>query len=609
MKKKIICILTVALFTLCIAGFAACRDGGNSKISTLATPENVYLCHNQTTEDATEYILTWDKVENADEYEITAFGKTFTTNKNTYDFTSFCEVGKSEKYSVKAISDEKEYTDSKTRSVSEKAEKITNNLIYSVRGKTEYTASHDNVDVDGRLVFPDTYNGKLITRIAQEKFKRKLGLTSVRFPKRLTVIGEDAFSLSSLEGVIIPEGVTTIETNAFVVSENLKNVVFPTTLVVIDDSAFNGCAMENIFIPKNVKTIGMLALACENLKTVIFEEESKLNELGERAFGSCSNLEEVLLPDSLQSIGHMAFEMCYKLKTLHIPKGVTDLKSGALSNNMGIAYTVAEDNPAYKAIDGSVYSKDGTVLVQYAGGEEKTEFVVPDGVTTIGDYAFYQVKNLSSVSLPQTLTAIGDSSFAYCGITEIKLPYGLETIGEQTFLCASNLKSIVLPDSVTSFGVEAFGYIELEELILSKNIKVMKDLSLCSLNVPLLEFPEGVKLEGCVLFFAHVPQLIMPNKFTCDDHPIVSSLFETVVCDIFYKGTRAEWEALKEAGAFTDTTFSCGAIGLDGSNSQEFFPIYYYSENEPPLNEDGTAYDDNYWHYAEDGVTPVIWEK
>ena len=86
MKKKIICILTVALFTLCIAGFAACRDGGNSKISTLATPENVYLCHNQTAEDATEYILTWDKVENADEYEITAFGKTFTTNKNTYDF-------------------------------------------------------------------------------------------------------------------------------------------------------------------------------------------------------------------------------------------------------------------------------------------------------------------------------------------------------------------------------------------------------------------------------------------------------------------------------------------------------------------------------------------
>jgi len=82
-----------------------------------------------------------------------------------------------------------------------------------------------------------------------------------------------------------------------------------------------------------------------------------------------------------------------------------------------------------------------------------------------------------------------------------------------------------------------------------------------------------------------------------------------VVSDVFYKGTRAEWEALKEAGAFTDTTFSCGAIGLDGSNSQVFFPIYYYSENEPPLNEDGTAYDDNYWHYAEDGVTPVIWKK
>ena len=57
---------------------------------------------------------------------------------------------------------QKKYTDSKTRSVSGKAEKVTGNLIYTVRGVTQYTASHDNVDVEGRLVFPDTYNGKLI---------------------------------------------------------------------------------------------------------------------------------------------------------------------------------------------------------------------------------------------------------------------------------------------------------------------------------------------------------------------------------------------------------------------------------------------------------------
>ncbi|MBE7085526.1 MAG: hypothetical protein E7366_00015 [Clostridiales bacterium] len=621
MKKKIIRILTVALFTLCIAGFAACRDGGNSKISTLATPENVYLCHNQTTEDATEYILTWDKVENADEYEITAFGKTFTTKQNSYDFTSFCEVGKSEKYSVTAISETKDYHNSKKISVTEKAEEVTSSLIYTVRGVTQYTASHEKVDVEGRLVFPDTYNGKTVTKIIQDLVKDQSRLTSVRFPQHLTVIGEGTFSLSGIKSVIIPEGVTTIEMEAFCIIETLKNVVFPTTLVVIEEYAFGSCAMENILIPNNVKTIGRIAFAgCDNLKSVTFEEESKLKELGERAFSSCSNLEEITMPDSLQTIGYRAFEGCGKLKTLHIPKGVTDLKGGALFNNAFTEYTVAKDNPAYKAIDGDIYSKDGTVLVQYAVGKEGTEFVVPDGVKKIGDYAFYGTRKLLNVSLPQTLTEIGNYAFSICGITEIELPYGLETIGEAAFKDALNLTNIVLPDSVTSFGMWAFSIKQLNELVLSKNIKIVKELSLSDLKFPFLELPEGVILEAYAFSSAYIPQLILPKDFTCEGI-LSSSMFEPYIIDIMYKGTRAEWEALKEKGAFEEDMIATQLAQwveipdlskppeISGDFETYPFPIYYYSENEPPLNEDGTAYDDNYWHYAEDGVTPVIWEK
>ena len=611
MKRTIKHILTVALFTLFLTGVAACGESRTPNSSALASPENVYLSHNQTTEDMTEYVLTWDKVKNADGYEITAFGKTFTTKKNSYDLTTYCTVGKNEKITVKAVSETEGFHDSESTSVIEKVEEVTNNLVYTVRGKTEYTASHENVDVDGRLVFPDTYNGKPITKIIHESYKQKHNLTSVRFPKRLTVIGEGTFSCSSLENVIIPEGVTTIEESAFQITNKLKNVSFPSTLVVIEDLAFGTSGMESLLLPSNVKTLGYAAFAsCDNLKTVSFEKGSKLTELGEDAFSGCPNLQEVTLPDSLQTIGSFAFNGCDKLTALHIPQGIMELKDAAVFNKAITAYTVAEENPAYKAIDGNVYSKDGTELVQYAVGKEATEFIVPDEVTKIGSYAFYTEGNLLKVSLPQGLIEIGDYAFCGCGITEIDLPYGLTTIGEGVFAYyggVSNLTSIVVPDSVTSYGNEAFSTKQLSKLILSKNIKVIKKGSLNSLRIPFLELHEGIVLEERALSLAYIKQLIMPKEFACEEGILGGSLFSPYIIDILYKGTQAEWEALKEAGAFDENTFSTEAIGF-GEMKQAWFPIYFYSEEEPPLNEDGTDYAGLYWHYAEDGITPIIWK-
>ena len=621
MKRTIKHILTVALFTLFLTGVAAFGESRTPNSSALASPENVYLSHNQTTEDMTEYVLTWDKVKNADGYEITAFGKTFTTKKNSYDLTTYCTVGKNEKITVKAVSETEGFHDSENTSVIEKVEEVTNNLVYTVRGKTEYTASHENVDVDGRLVFPDAYDGKPITKIMKEPIKKQYDLTSVRFPKRLTVIGERTFSSSSLENVIIPEGVTTIEESAFQITNKLKNVAFPSTLVVIEEGAFGTSGIENLLLPSNVKTLGTCAFFnCDNLKTVSFEKGSKLTELGNEAFSCCANLEEITLPDSLQTIGAFAFEFCDKLTALHIPRGVTELKDAALFNKAFTAYTVAEENPAYKAIDGNVYSKDGTELVQYAVGKEATEFIVPDEVTKIGHRAFYLEEDLLSVSLPQGLIEIDDYAFSGCGITEIDLPYGLTTIGEGVFAYnddrgssgaawgASNLTSIVVPDSVTSYGNEAFSTKQLSKLIFSKNIKVIKKGSLKTLRIPFLELGEGVVLEEYALSGAYIKQLIMPKEFMCEEGILGRSLFSPYIIDVLYKGTQAEWEALKEAGAFDENTFSTEVAGFSEETGQAWYPIYFYSEEEPPLSEDGTDYAGLYWHYAEDGITPIIWK-
>jgi hypothetical protein len=118
---------------------------------------------------------------------------------------------------------------------------------------------------------------------------------------------------------------------------------------------------------------------------------------------------------------------------------------------------VSENNSAYKDIDGNLYSKDGTLLMQYAIGKTATEFVIPDSVTTIGDGAFFDCSSLTSVVIPDSVTTIGDTAFAVCdSLTSVVIPDSVTTIGDRAFAVCDSLTSVVIPDSVTTIGDYAF---------------------------------------------------------------------------------------------------------------------------------------------------------
>ena len=645
MKKAHKHILLIGLLAMAAMGMVACGDEGEA--TPLSSPQNVYLCHNQTLEESTEYILTWDKVKGADGYEISAFGKTFNTIKNSYDFTSYFEIGQSERFSVKAISNDEDYANSKETKVSEKAEELTSGLIYSRQVDGTYTVSRENAEiVNGRLVLPDTYDGKEVTKtVSSADDKSKNGITSVRFPKSLIEIGEKTFFKSSLVNIIIPEGVKTIGDYAFAGNYTLKKVVFPNTLTTIGDWAFDSCGIEELFIPKNVMVLGEYAFSMGELKKVTFEEGSKVKELPRDVFSMsflseinipdgvekigraafmCCNFTEITIPDSVRTIGHIAFGGNENLTSLHIPKGVTELESGALYDEEHAtiaAFTVAEDNPAYKAVDGNIYSKDGTVLVQYAGGKADTEFTVPNGVTKIGDYAFASAKNLVKVTLPEGVKEIGDWAFTtqtgQMNLAEINFPEGLTTIGARAF-ALTKLTKVILPDSVTMIGRNAFGWLALAEFKMPLHIEVFEIQT--ALGIDVLEIPEGMKL-GCGLFIGmKIGKLVMPKTFEASEGALFGNiplLTNLHIPEVFYKGTEAELTKLIEDGLVAEDAFSGKEKTVDFINQGAdtdtdslvyYATIYYYSENEPALTEDGTAYDGNFWHYDENGEI-VVWVK
>ena len=186
--------------------------------------------------------------------------------------------------------------------------------------------------------------------------------------KPVRSIGEYAFytdhEWNEFESVVIPEGVRDIGNYAFYFNQYLQTVSLPSTLKTIGVGAFWGCTcMETIGFPAG------------------------LEEIGSQAFVSCLALTSVVIPASVTSLGENVFQEC-RVKS----------------------FRVEESNPSYKSENGMLLTKDGTVLLHAVNQGTVT---VPDGVTSIGAYAFANFNELEHVVMSEELTSIGMSAFMF----------------------------------------------------------------------------------------------------------------------------------------------------------------------------------------------------
>ena len=194
---------------------------------------------------------------------------------------------------------------------------------------------------------------------------------------------------------------------------------FPVT--TIGAQAFLWCSsLTSVVIPDSVTTIGEWAFYdCSSLTSIVIGDS--VTTIGVRAFYECSSLTSVVIGDSVTTIGYGAFASCYSLTSVVIGESVTTIGELAFANCSSLtSIEVGENNSTYKDIDGNLYSKDGTVLIQYAIGKTATEFVIPDSVTTIGDDAFGRCEALTSVEIGDSVATIGAEAFYNCtALTEI----------------------------------------------------------------------------------------------------------------------------------------------------------------------------------------------
>ena len=239
---------------------------------------------------------------------------------------------------------------------------------------------------------------------------------------------------TSLSSLTLPSSLQSIGGGAFTGCTSLRSVICNKFYKVIGQMLLSADGTQviaywgensEVTIPEGVQSIGDYAFCdCSSLTSLTsLTLPSSLQSIGGGAFLHCSSLTSLTLPSSLQSIGNYAFYDCTSLTSLTLPSSLQSIGGGAFTGCTSLRSVIC--NKFYKVIGQMLLSADGTQVIAYWG--ENSEVTIPEGVQSIGDYAFYDCNSLTSLTLPSSLQSIGDSAFEYCNsLTTLYIPTGTE---------------------------------------------------------------------------------------------------------------------------------------------------------------------------------------
>lgn len=249
----------------------------------------------------------------------------------------------------------------------------------------------------------------------------------------VTGIGERAFAdTNRLTGVSIPNSIKNIGEAAFANTPSL-------TEITVDDENPVYHSVDNCLIETASKT---LIAGCKNS---IIPDDGSVISIADYAFSGCTGLTSITIPDSVTSIGNNAFANCSGLTSVTIPNSVTSIDFGAFFGCISLNKVNISDIAAWCNI--SFVSLDSNPLCYahnlYLNNELVTDLVIPDGVTSIGNYAFYNCTGLTSIVIPDSVTSIGYGAFSGCtGLTSIAIPDSVTSIESRAFANCTSLKTV-----------------------------------------------------------------------------------------------------------------------------------------------------------------------
>ncbi|MDE5562337.1 MAG: leucine-rich repeat domain-containing protein [Clostridiales bacterium] len=555
-RSKIIKILLCVVIATIGLMLGACSHDTNCE--RLATPQNLRV------EDGA---LVWDEVKHAETYAVYVDDEEHTVDEARFSLSKLTEKNKEYELSVIAIGDGERYSDSDAAEYNYTYVVPTPNLSYTLLDDgSGYEVSRGNANLIGRIVIPDYYNGLPVKKIAKNGFWK--------------------------------EGMVTIPQIEPVENVLTTGVRLPNTLEEIGAEAFTCCsALTEVQIPDSVVSIGEKAFyQCKKLKKVILS--SSLRELSSEAFTRCVKLDSLTLPSGLTHIGENAFENC-PITEITIPDGVTRLESGIFQNCLSLVRINFPKNIEFfgrSVVRGTKWLQnqpDGIVMVQgYICGfngsvPNGSTLAIPNEAKHVSGDVFRDLRAEDiTLTVPDGIT-LGEGAFAYFkGLKSIRLPADLKCIPNYAFQSCSALESISIPDGVTEIGDYAFvGCNALSSLELPPQLKKIGDNALGYNNLGVLRIPESVTELGR-MSNSKTTQIIMSPTLAATVPQLPLNGKKSIYITCAPEENKYNYAELYKGQSISRITF------------------YFYVQDKQNLPDDGG----NYWHYADDGKTPVIWQ-
>ena len=413
------------------------------------------------------------------------------------------------------------------------------------------------------IIIPEVLDNLQVTEIASEAFRDNGRITSLTIPKTISKIESAAFNNCKLlteinynaascenfasgnnifsgagsesSGIVLSIGadVKKLPLNFMCSAPKIWRVIFDSkcTVTKIENDSFRGCAsLAEVTLPTGLITLGDYSFSdCKALKKMVLPDSVAV--INSYAFNNCSSLESINIPEQVSVLSNSCFYGCEALQSINIPerivtigssvfkgcKGLTEIKYNAkvvenLSSSSAAFAECGMNSLGIKVTIGKNVNKLPVNL--FYSAPKITEVVFESGcqLSSLPESTFDGCKYLSKITLPDSLTSIGDYAFRKTGMSKIVLPDGISEIGSDAFSSCESLEEITLPQELTTLGSSAFnGCAILSELTIPEKVK--------SIGSSLLKDCKGLKN----LYY---------NATNCDDFGNSNSVFSNTGSDV-----------------------------------------------------------------------------